>query len=157
MKSLAGPAMLLVMFGGFALYRGCAAEDRPKRAFLDLEFAGADGSGSCYSLETVLFTNRMSSKATRSWSSAHDDTWMLTLDEVIQAYNGPSHTFQKLTFEKSGDQVRLVAVDASKDLPTDLKSNVDTLLEAPNGMQSTPVARCAKPGATGYKFDPKKK
>lgn len=159
MRSLAGPAMLLVLFGGFAVYRGCASEDHPSRSFLDLEFAGADAarSGSCYSLETVLFTHRMFSKATRTWSSPRKDAWMLTLDEVTQGYNGPAHAFQKLTFEKFGDQVRLVDVEASKGLPTDVAQNVDALLDAPNDMSSTAVDRCAKDGGTGYKYVVRKK
>jgi hypothetical protein len=159
MRSLAGPAMLLVLFGGFAFYRGCASEDHPPRTFLDLEFAGADAqrSGSCYSLETVLFTNRMFSKATRTWSSPRKGAWTLTLDEVTQAYNGPVHTFQKLTFEKSGEQVRLVDIEASKGIPTDIAQNVDALLVAPNDMTSTAIERCVKDGGTGYRYVARKK
>jgi hypothetical protein len=156
MRAVAGPVVLLVMVGGFAIYRGCASEDHPSRAFTNLEFAGADGTGSCFSLETVLFTNHMFSKATRTWETPREDAWTLQLDEITQGYGGPQHIFQKLTFEKSGDQAKLVSVDASKDLSTDLAKNVDDLLEAPNDMRSTPVDRC-KDGGTGYKFKAQKK
>jgi len=70
MRALAGPAMLLVMAGGYLVYHLSSKEDAPSRDFTELEFAGADyqQTGSCYSLSTVLVTNRFFSGAARSWS-----------------------------------------------------------------------------------------
>ena len=72
MRALAGPAMLLVMVGGFAIYRGMAKDDAPSRDFLELEFAGADAghTGSCYSLSTVLIANGVFGGAARTWTAA---------------------------------------------------------------------------------------
>ena len=146
--------MLLVIVGGFALYRGCTPKSGPSREFLALEFAGADAdhTGSCYSLETLLIANRIFSTAVYSWESPRKGAWTLTSEEVVQGYNGPAHRFQKFTFERVNDQVRLVAVDASKGLSTDLAKSIDELLAEPNDRKSTPVDRCAKHGGRGYRF-----
>jgi hypothetical protein len=64
--------------------------------------------------------------------------------------------FQKYTFEKFGDQVRLVAMEASKGLDTELAHSVDALLESPNERHSTPIERCQQPGATGYHYVPRR-
>ncbi len=48
--------------------------------------------------------------------------------------------------------MHLASVKASENLPTDLKTNVDALLESPRALRSTPVERCQKEGATGYLF-----
>jgi hypothetical protein len=158
MRALAGPAMLLVIVGGIAIYRGASKEDAPSRDFLELEFAGADAdqSGSCYSLSTVLIANGVFGAATRTWKAAGKDRWNLGLEAVSQGYNGPVHDFQNFTFEKSGKQVRLTAVDASKGRPTDVGKNIDLLLDAPNARRSTPVERCAEAGASGYRYKPRK-
>lgn len=158
MRALAGPAMLLVVFGGLALYRGLAKEDAPSKRFVELEFAGADAAhtGSCYSLSTVLIANGVFGRAPRTWTAAGKDTWTLGLESVAQGYGGPVHQFQNFTFEKAGDQVRLTAVDASKDRTTDVAKNVDLLLEAPHERRSTPIARCLEAGATGYLYEPRK-
>ena len=158
MKALAGPAMLLVVFGGLAIYRGMSKEDAPSRDFLELEFAGADSdhTGSCYSLSTVLIANGVYGSTARTWKADGKDTWTLSLETVAQGYGGPVHEFQNLTFEKAGEQVRLKAVEASKGRPTDVAKNIDLLLEAPAGRRSTPVERCAAAGATGYLFTPRK-
>jgi hypothetical protein len=158
MRALAGPAMLLVIVGGFAIYRGVSKEDAPSRDFLDLEFAGADAdqSGSCYSLSTVLIANGVFGGTTRTWKAAGKDTWTLRIEAVNQGYNGPVHDFQDFTFEKSGKRVRLTAVDASKGRPTDTSKNIDLLLEAPNDRHSTPVERCLAAGASGYRYKPRK-
>jgi len=100
----------------------------------------------------VLVTNRFFSDATRSWSSPREDAWTLALDSIVQGNGGPTQIAQKFTFEKDGDQVRLASVEASERLPTDLKTNVDALLESPRALRSTPVERCQKEGATGYLF-----
>jgi hypothetical protein len=157
MKSLAGPAMLLVVFGGLAIYRGMSKEDAPSRDYLELEFAGADAdhTGSCYSLSTVLIANGVFGGATRTWKSVSEDSWQLEVETVTQGYGGPVHEFQKFTFEKAGEQVRLTAVEASKGRPTDVAKNIDLLLEAPQGLRSTPVNRCQQQGATGYLFKPR--
>ena len=154
MRALAGPAMLLVMVGGYLVYHLSSKEDAPSRDFTELEFGGADdvNTGSCYSLSTVLIANRASNNAVRTWTSPRKDAWTLALDSIVQGYGGPTQISQKLTFEKHGDQVRLVSVEASEKLPTDLKVNIDALLEGPREMQSTPVDRCQKEGATGYLF-----
>ena len=159
MRALAGPAMLLVVIGGFALYRNLSKETAPSRNFVELEFAGADAdhTGTCYSLSTVLIANGAFGRATRTWTAAGKDTWTLNLERVEQAYNGPVHEFQTFTFEKAGTQVRLTNVDASPGFSTDVKQNIDKLLEAPNGMHSTPVDRCIDTNATGYRFERKKK
>ncbi|MEO8061899.1 MAG: hypothetical protein ABI821_04035 [Pseudomonadota bacterium] len=158
MRALAGPAMLLVMVGGFAIYRGMAKEEAPSHDFLELEFAGADAdrTGSCYSLSTVLIANGVFGSTTRTWKAAGDDSWTLDLETVSQSYNGPVHEFQNFTFEKSGKQVQLKSVEASAGRPTDVTRNIDMLLEAPNGRHSTPVERCAGSGAAGYHYNPRK-
>lgn len=156
MRALAGPAMLLVMVGGYLVYHLTSKEDAPPREFTELEFAGADAdhTGSCYSLDTVLFAHRAHSKAVRTWTSPREDAWMLTLDDVLQGYAGPQSIFQKFTFEKHGNQVRLVTVEASEKISTDLATNIDDLVEGPGDFASTPVERCQQEGATGYKFRP---
>ncbi len=158
MRPLAGPAMLLVLVGGFAIYRTTHKEAGPSREFVELEFAGADAdqTGSCYSLSTVLIANGVFGGATRTWTAAGKDTWTLGLETITQSYNGPVHEFQNFTFEKSGNQVRLKLVEASKGRPTAIDKNVDLLLEAPNERQSTPIERCHEPGAAGYQFKPRK-
>ena len=158
MRALAGPAMLLVMAGTYLVYHLSSKEEAPSRDFTELEFAGADyqHTGSCYSLSTVLVTNRFFSRAARTWSSPREGAWTLALDSIVQGNGGPTQISQKFTFEKDGDQVRLASVEASEKLPTDLKTNVDALLESPRDMRSTPVDRCQKPGATGYLFVPRR-
>jgi hypothetical protein len=161
MRALAGPAMLLVMVGGFATYKFMGKEATPSRAFTDLELAAgdADHTGTCYALSTVLVANGVFGNAVRSWSAPekkNDDKWMLTVESVHQDYRGPVAQFQKFTFVRGGDQVRLDSVDASKGLPTGVAANIDRLLEAPHGLKSTPVDRCLKDGATGYQFPPPK-
>ena len=147
MRALAGPAMLLVIAGGFLAVRYTTREDGPSRAFTELEFAD-----SCYSLSTVLIANRFLSGASRTWTVPREDAWALKLDDIVQGNGGPIRMFQKFTFEKYGDQVRLVAMEVSEGLDTDVAHNVDTLLEAPNERHSTPVERCEQSGATGYHF-----
>ena len=154
MRALAGPAMMLVIAGGYLVYHLSSKEDAPSRDFTELEFAGADyqHTGSCYSLRTVLNTNRFFSDATRSWSSPREDAWTLALDSIVQGNGGPTQISQKFTFEKDGNQVHLASVEASERLPTDLKTNVDALLESPRALRSTPIERCQKEDATGYLF-----
>lgn len=158
MRALAGPAMLLVIVGGFAIFRMSATEEAPSREFTELEFAGADDAhtGSCYSLSTVLIANRAYGNASRTWTKPRDDAWTLMLDAVVQGNGGPVRLFQKLTFEKHADRVRLVRVEASENLDSGLKHNIDELLEAPKTLRSTPVDRCLAAGATGYLFTPRR-
>ena len=151
MRSLAGPAMLLVIVGGFLSIRYMTKDDEPPRKFTDLEFAD-----SCYSLSTVLVANRFFSGAARTWTSPRDDAWTLKLDDVVQGNGGPVRVFQEFTFEKYDDQVRLVAMDASKGQKIDITHNIDVLLEIPNERHSTPIDRCLQPGAKGYHFVPKR-
>jgi hypothetical protein len=151
MRALAGPAMLLVIVGGYLAVRYTTREEGPSRAFTELEFAD-----SCYSLSTVLIANRFLSGASRTWTTPRKDAWTLKLDDIVQGNGGPVRMFQKFTFEKYGDQVRLVDMEASEGLDTTLPHNVDALLELPNERHSTPVDRCQAPGATGYHFVPKR-
>ncbi len=149
--------MLLVMVGGFLIHRALSKEDAPARDFLQLELAGADAehTGSCYALSTVLIANLPFSTATRTWT-LRDDAWTLTLEEVAQGQGGPVRVFQKFTFEKHDDRVRLVSVEASQGLPTEVGPNIDDLLRAPNARHSTPVDRCLDPGAAHYRFRPRR-
>jgi hypothetical protein len=158
MRALAGPAMLLVMVGGFLIHRCVSKDEAPPREFTELELAGADTdhTGSCYSLSTVLIANRTTSGAARTWAKPRDGAWSLMLDAVTQGSGGPVRIFQKFTFEKSGEQVRLVDVEAATGMETGIKENVDELLEMPNALHSTPVDRCLRPGATGYQFVPRR-
>jgi hypothetical protein len=151
MRALAGPAMLLVIVGGFLTVRYTSREDGPSRNFTELEFAD-----SCYSLSTVLIANRFLSGASRTWTAPRKDAWTLKLDDVVQGAGGPVRMYQKLTFEKYGTQVRLVSMEASEGLETDLARSLDTLLEVPNERHATPVERCQERGATGYNFKPRR-
>jgi len=147
MRALAGPAMLLVIVGGFLAVRYTSRNDAPSQEFTEMEFAD-----SCYSLRTVLVTNRFLSGASRTWTAPRDDAWTLKLDDVVQGNGGPVRVFQKYTFEKYGDNVRLTAMEASEGLDTGIDHNVDELLEAPNARHSMPVERFQDPAATGYHF-----
>jgi hypothetical protein len=146
--------MLLAIVGGFALYRHSAAPKAPPREFLDLELAGADDdfTGSCYALSTVIVASTAFSNAMVTWKSAGDDSWTLSLDDVVSGSGGPVHVFRHLTFRQYGDQVRLESVDASEEWDDDVGANIDALLEAPNERRSTPVDRCHEAGATGYRY-----
>jgi hypothetical protein len=150
--------MLLVLVTGFAIHRYLSMEDTPSRDFTELEFAGADEdqSGSCYSLGTVLVVNRASNGGARTWTRSDDGAWTLLVDNVSQGYGGPVRLYQKYTFARFGDRVRLVSVDGSKGMNMTIKHNVDALLEMPNSLHSTPIDRCLKPGATGYQFAPRR-
>ena len=62
------------------------------------------------------------------------------------------YEYQRFTFEKFGEQLRLVSVDASAGFPAEIGANIDRMLEALNARKSTPVDRCLKDGGTGYRF-----
>jgi hypothetical protein len=155
MRALAGPAMLAVMVGGFFIAKQCSAEKLPPRDFTAREFTAADESGTCYSLSTILAANLVASTSTSTWESPRDGTWKLKLESVVQGYGGPERLFRTLTFEQSGDRVRLVSVDASKNQPDTIQTNIDDLLDAPTSMRSTPVDRCGKDGGAGYRYKPR--
>jgi hypothetical protein len=150
--------MLLVLVGGFAIYRLSSKEVTPSREFAELELAGADAhhTGSCYSLSTVLVANGIFGRAPRTWTAAGKNSWTLGLETVTQGYNGPLHEFVNFTFEQRDQQIRLASVDASKGRPTAVDRNIDMLLAAPNDRNSTPVARCLEPGASGYLYKSKR-
>jgi hypothetical protein len=154
MRALAGPAMLLVLVGGFGLYRLTSAPDSPSRDFLDLELAGADEeqTGACYSLSTVIVANTAFDTAALEWKPASDEGWTLSLDDLQHGTRGPTHVFQRFTFRQQGDQVHLVAVEASEGRNTQVNANIDALLVAPHERRSTPVDRCRGPGASGYQY-----
>jgi hypothetical protein len=156
MRALAGPALLLVVVGGFGLYRYTAAPKSPPREFLDLEFAGADDTGSCYSLSTVIVANMIFNSSLMEWRPDGEDTWILSLEDVQNDGGGPSHVFQHYTFRADDDLAHLVYIEASKGQDTDVVTNIDSLLEAPNGRRSTPMDRCREEGAEGYHFRERK-
>jgi hypothetical protein len=161
MRALAGPAMLAVIVGGFALHRALSAPDAPSRSFLDREVAAPpnadpdEDAGTCYALSTVIIANTMFSSATLDWKPAHENAWTLSIEEVVQDGRGPRREFQRLTFEAHGDLVRLVDVEASEGRESDLTTTLDALL-APANERSTPVDRCLEPGAVGYRFRPRR-
>jgi hypothetical protein len=144
MRPLAGPAMMLVMVVGFAAYRMSSSDDAPPRKFLELELAGLDSdqAGSCYSLSTALMTSHPHAGEARTWTSTRNDEWTLLLDDVVQGNGGPVRAFQKFTFEKRGELVHLVSVEASQGLDSDLERNIHELVSMPKGRRSTPVDRC---------------
>lgn len=158
MRPLAGPAMMLVLVGGFLVYRLVGSDDAPSKDFTALEFAGADDdhTGTCYSFDTVLFTNRVGSSAVRTWKSPRDDVWVLLVDDVIQGNGGPVRDFQKYTFEKVDEKVRLTAVEASKGHVQTVDDNIDELIGTALARGATPIDRCLEPGATGYNFKPQR-
>lgn len=161
MRALAGPAMLLVIVGGFTIYKAVSKEDGPSRKFLELELAAhdEDRAGTCYSLSTVLIASGVIGNDARTWTAPDTDNenkWALELENVVQGFNGPTRVFQKFTFEKSGEQVRLVSVDATEGMPTDIGQNVDQLIAGAHARRSTPVDRCLKDGGTGYRYPPRK-
>jgi hypothetical protein len=157
MRALAGPAMLLVIVGGFGLHRMLAKPTSPPRDFLDQELVGADDAqtGSCYSLSTVLVASTAFTDVSSSWERADDETWTLTLESLRNNGGGPVHIYKKYRFQERDDRIHLTNVDASTGLSTALKANIDELLEGPHDRKSTPVDRCAAPGASGYQFKPK--
>src|SRR4051812_32473859 len=162
MKALAGPAMMLVMIGGFVAYKAMHRADSPSLEFTEHELAAddADHTGTCYALSTVLVANGIFGNASRSWTApekGNKDKWTLVLENVVEGPKGPVHVFQNFTFEKSGEQLRLVKVEASDGYPTELGRNIDRLLEAAHERHSTAVDRCAKDGGTGYQFPPDRK
>jgi hypothetical protein len=154
--------MLLIVVGGFTLYKAMSKDAAPSRDFMELELAAddEDHTGTCYSLSTVLVANGVFGDALRTWSAPdpdNEDKWTLEVENVVHGANGPVHQFQKFTFEKFGEQVRLVDVEASEDLPTDITENIDGMLEAPHHRKSTPADRCLKDGGIGYQYPPPKK
>jgi len=160
MRALAGPAMLLVIVGGFVVYRSTSKEDAPSREFVNLELAAEDDdhTGTCYSLSTVLIANGVFGGAVRTWTpdEKNEHRWTLLVENVRQDSTGPAREFQEFTFEKFGQQVRLVDVDASEGYPTGIEENIDRLLQAPHARKSTPIDRCSRDGGTGYQFPPRK-
>jgi hypothetical protein len=125
---------------------------------LELAAEDDDHSGTCYSLSTVLMANGVFGGAVRTWTpdGKNEHKWTLTVEKVRQDSDGPAHEFQKFTFEKFGQQVRLVDVDASAGYPTEVEVNIDRLLQAPHARKSTPIDRCFEDGGTGYQFPPRK-
>lgn len=161
MKALAGPAMLLVVVGGFTLYRAATKEDAPSRDFTRLELAAndEDRTGTCYDLSTLLVASGLFGNDVYTWKAPDPDNenkWTLELERVNHGYNGPVRTFQHFTFEKVGEQLHLVAVDASEGISTELGWNVDQMIAAAHARRSTPVDRCLRDGGTGYQYPPKK-
>jgi hypothetical protein len=127
---------------------------------MELELAAGDAAdtGTCYSLSTVLIADGALGDAARSWSApkgSRGGEWTLLLENVRQGYRGPEREFREFTFVRHGEQVWLVAVEASKGHPTEVRATIDDLLQAPHARRSTPVDRCRQPGANGYQFPPK--
>ena len=163
MRALAGPAMLLVIVGGFTIYKAMSKEDAPSREFTELELAAddEDHTGTCYALSTVLDCQRRIRQCACAPGARRIPTTKTSgpsrLENVRHGPNGPEHMFQNFTFEKFGEQVRLVDVEASEDLPTDITENIDRLLQAPHHRKSTAMDRCLKDGGIGYQYPPPKK
>ena len=161
MRAMAGPAMLLVMVGGFAIYKATSKESAPSRKFVELELASNDAyhTGTCYALSTVLVANGLFGNAARTWTAPEGarDRWTIELENVVQGYSGPVREFQHFTFEKVGEQVRLVDVKASEGRRTELGWNIDELIAAAHARKSTPVDRCKEDGGSGYRYPPGKK
>ena len=93
MRALAGPAMLLVIVGGFALHRAFSSPDAPSRDFLDRELAAPDNdddfAGTCFALSTVIIANTAFSPAQISWQPAGEDSWTLSLEDIVHDARGP--------------------------------------------------------------------
>lgn len=159
MRALAGPAMLIVVVGGFALHRAFSEPEAPPRSFLDAELAAPqneDGhEGTCYSLSTVIIASTMYRSWVISWKPAGKNAWELSLDDVENGSSGPQTIYQKYTFEERDDLIHLTGMTASEGYDTDLVRNIDELVKEANS-RSTPVDRCREPGATGYKFKPRR-
>jgi hypothetical protein len=152
MRALAGPAVALTVALGFLAFRAASKDEAPSRDFSGLELALPGEPGSCYSLGTTLIANGLFGKAPFTWSRTADDAWRLSLERVIQGYNGPAREFSNWTFEKHGVRVELVEVEASPGLPQDPAGTMKSLLHAPNTIHSGPVARCLAADADGYMF-----
>ncbi len=152
--------MLLVVVGGFGLWKATASDSAPSHEFMELELAAHEpaGIGTCYSLNTVLIANGALNDTARTWSApkgSRGGEWTLLLEKVRQGFNGPVRDFQKFTFLRHGEQVQLVSVDAAQGHPTEVGATIDDLLQAPHAQNSTPVDRCRQPNANGYQFPPK--
>ena len=152
MKALAGPAVALTIALGFLAVRGGSKDDAPPREFTELELSLPGEQGSCYSLSTTFIANGIYGKTPRTWTKTGEGAWQLTVERVLQGYNGPTREFNTWTFEKHGNAVELVKVEASQGMPQTPAASLDDLLNAPNAIHSTPVDRCLEPGATGYLF-----
>lgn len=149
--------MLLLMVGGYLVHRMTSDETMPPRDFTELELAAGDPlhTGTCYSLGTVVIAHAaLNRDAVRSWiapDEGNDGKWTWRLEQIAQDRNGPVALVQDFTFEKVGEQVRLVDVAVSNGKNTDPRAHLDKLLTAPHDMRSTPVDRCRN-GGSGYKF-----
>jgi hypothetical protein len=152
MRALAGPAVMLTIVVGFMAYRALAKAEEPAREFTELELSLPGQEGSCYSLSTTFIANGVFGKTPRTWKKAGENEWQLTVERVIQGYNGPKREFTSWTFEQHDTAVELVKVEASEGLPQDPAASLAELLTAPNAMHSTPVDRCLEPGTTGFLF-----
>ena len=149
---MAGPAMLLLVVLAFTGYRMMHKPHEPPREFTDLELSLPGEDGSCYALGTTLVANGLFGQTPRTWKSTGENEWQLTVERVVQAYNGPAREFSTWTFEKHGKAVELTKVESSRGRPQEPTVALDELLHAPNGYHSTPVDRCKEPGTTGYHF-----
>jgi hypothetical protein len=152
MRALAGPAVALTIAIGLLVVRAHSKNDAPPREFTELEASLAGEDGSCYSLSTILIANRLFGSTLRTWKKVGDDAWEITLEAVVAGRGGPTRQYWSGTFEKRGSTAVLVKVESSPGNSPDPVSSLDGLLVEPNGMHSTPVARCTGAGATGYHF-----
>jgi acetyl esterase/lipase len=136
--------MLLVIVGGHHLQGDVERTRAIAPSSVELAADDDDLTGTCYSLSTVLVANGVFGNATRTWSAPDPDNenrWNLELEGVSHGAGGPERVYQVFTFEKFGEQARLVDVDGSRDMPVDITENIDRLLEAPHHRRSTPVDR----------------
>jgi len=155
MRALAGSALALTLALGFFAFRGGSKDDAPPREFTDLELSLAGEEGSCYSLSTTLVANGIYGRAPRTWKKTDDGAWQLTVERVVQGFNGPTREFSTWTFERHGKSVELSKVEASPGMPQDPAASLKDLLDSPHTLRSTPVERCLESGATGYLFERK--
>jgi len=134
MRPLAGPAMLLVMVGGFAIYKFMGKDPTPPRAFTELELASADTehTGTCYALSTVLVANGVFGNAVRTWSAPdekNDDKWTLTVESVQQAQLGTQLPVLAASPEYL-HSVRALGIWSLPDKSTPFKQAIEDQLEA---------------------------
>src|SRR6476659_3790110 len=123
--------MSLLVVLAFTGYRLMHKPHEPPREFTDLELSLPGEAGSCYALETTLVANGLFGQTPRTWKNTGEDEWQLTVERVVQGYNGPARDFATWTFEKHGKAVELTKIEASAGRPNEPTAALDELLRAP--------------------------
>lgn len=154
MKFVAGPAAIIVIVGGMAIYRWMQDDPpKPPPQFLDAELVATDEdeTPTCFSLGVVLTANfALRHDLLPRWTAVSADKWRFQLDEIGGTGAEGAHAWFSYTFEKYGDQIFLDSVANSREDDPSVEAAMNELLRAPTEFKSTPVERCAK-GGTGYK------